>query len=681
MPFAMLRLKPGVNAEVTPSQNEAGYSSSSLGRFRAGLFEKLGGWEKFYQFVVGGVPKALLAWIDLNSTEYLGIGTTGTGTILGAISDGVLNGITPQELTSDFAPNFTTTTASATVTIVDPNISDVTAFDAVDFRTPISVGGIILSGVYPIALSLGGSSYRIEAASDATGNDSPGVVPVFDTTNGESTVTVTLPDHGLAVAGKINFPIATTGGGVTIFGTYRVQAVGSVDDFDIAVDGTATSTATFSMNSGDAEIIYRISLGPDATGTGYGIGPYSSGGWGTGSATTAQTGDAIEADDWTLDNWGEILVACPEGGGIYIWQPNTGFQNARMLAGNNAPPYNIGAFVASEVQILIAYGSTDVLDIGVDQNPLTVKWSRQGAFDDFTEGSDSQAGNTILSSGSKIVSGLPGPQTNLLWTDVGIWTMSYSGVPFVFGFVPIGFDCGLIAKHAVVRHGSSVYWMGYTNFWILSGGAPQPLPCTVWDVCFQDLNTAHQDRCFAWSNMPYNEIWWFFPRASTGASEPDYYVKLNTLEGVWDHGPMARAAAIGQSLLGMPIAATPDGVIYQHETSPDADGQPLMSSFVTGDYQLSEGQDMMLVDWVLPDAKFAEYPDTSGAALQITFYSRDYPGGAQRTYGPYNFTASTKFINTRIRGRLISFKVESDDIGSFWRIGGLRFRVGKSGRL
>ena len=72
----MLKLRPGVNSELTPSQLEAGYAVSNLIRFRDGLAEKLGGWRKFYQFAVGGVPKALHAWQDLNDVRYLGVGTT-----------------------------------------------------------------------------------------------------------------------------------------------------------------------------------------------------------------------------------------------------------------------------------------------------------------------------------------------------------------------------------------------------------------------------------------------------------------------------------------------------------------------------------------------------------------------------------------------------------------------------
>lgn len=152
MPFSMIKLRPGINVEWTPSLNEGGYSTSNLLRWRAGQAEKLGGWEAYYPNAVGGVPRALHAWLDLNETKYLGVGST---TVLGSISGGVLNAITPQDLESTFAPAFDTTNGLTTVTVDDPNIANVTSFDAIEFLTPVAVGGVILAGLYPIVLSTG----------------------------------------------------------------------------------------------------------------------------------------------------------------------------------------------------------------------------------------------------------------------------------------------------------------------------------------------------------------------------------------------------------------------------------------------------------------------------------------------------------------------------------------------
>jgi hypothetical protein len=753
MPFATLKLRPGVNVEQTFSLNEAGISESNGIRFRNGLAEKLGGWLSYYPFAVGGVPKALHAWQDLNDLDYLGVGTT---TILGAIADGSLTNITPQTYTSDINPNFATTASSTTVTITDANIANVTTFDSVEFKTPVAVGGIVLSGVYPISLVLGTTQYQITASSAATltranatitaitkanpgavttsgahgfstgdliyffgivgmtqlngqlctitstgansftigidtsgyatytsgGSASAGVVPKFTTTSGSSTVTVTLQDHGLAAFDTVAFALSTTIGGVTISGTYSVVAVPSADTFTISVSSQATSSTSGLMNSGQVELDYYIALGPPSASSGYGIGTYGTGGYGTGSSTTAQTGTPIAATDWSLDNWGQTYLSCPENGGVYAWTPNSGFQNAQLVAG--APAHNRGMFVSMQTQMLICYGSTTNASIGIDQDPLLVSWSAQGDYTDFTVSVTTQAGSRRLPQGSKIIGGMSVPGQEFLWTDLDLWSMNYLGSlqAGVWGFQKIGSNCGLIGKHAATRQGSQVMWMGASNFWVTGNGQPQVIPCTVWDTVFQDLNTDYQHKCWAWSNSPFNEVWWFFPRASTGATEPDAFAKYNIREQTWDYGEMDRTCGIDQSIIGLPIAASSAGIIYEHEVSPDADGQPLNASLLTGWYAMSEGEDVMFLDWALPDMIWRTFDSSnSSASIKITFYSTYYPGNTPQTHGPYTVTQSTQYINPRIRGRLIQIKVESNDIGSFWRLGAVRMRLAKDGRL
>lgn len=753
MPMSMLKLRPGVNVEVTASQLEAGYSVSNLGRFRNGLFEKLGGWLKYYAFAVGGIPKCLHAWLDLNENQYLAVGTT---TILGTINDDDLTILTPQTYTSNIAPHISTTVSSTTVTLFDTNISNVTTLDSIEFKTPVAVGGLILSGGYPIDLVLSATSYQITAANVATstqanatitaitqanpgavttsgahgfstgqliyiygvvgmtqvngvlfsitstgantftlgvnttaytayssaGTASPAAVPRFTTISGDSFVSVTLQAHGLSTGDTINFPISTSVGGLTILGTYSVTSVTDANTFKIAGVALASSAVTAFMNSGNVELLYYIAIGPVAGSTGYSVGPYSAGGYSTGSTVTPQTGTPITATDWSLDNWGQTLLACPDGGGLYAWTPGQGRQTAQLIAG--APLFNTGMFISMQTQMAIMYGSTDEQNIGLDQDPLLVKWSAQGDYTDFTISTTTQAGSRRLPQGSKIVGGLSVPNAELLWTDLDLWQMSYLGslAAGVWGFNKIGANCGLIGKHAAVKQGSNIYWMGISKFWVTGGAQPQEILCTVWDTVFQDLNTAYQHKCWAWSNSPFAEIWFFYPRASTNAAEPDAFVKFNVRENVWDYGPMGRTCGIDQSLLGMPIAATSGGIIYEHETSFDADGQPINSYFESGWFQISDGLEISFLDWLLPDAIWQNTAGTStSATLLITLYSAYYPGGTVTTHGPYTVTQSTAYINPRLRGRLAKYRIESNDLGSFWRLGGHRSRIAADGRL
>lgn len=676
MAMQSIRLIPGVDREKTPTLNEAGYSESQLIRWKEGMAQKIGGWRKFYQFAVDGIPRALHAWQDLNETGRLAVGTT---TELDVITSGVLDQITPQQLVTSFAEDFDTTIGSPNVTVNDPNIADVTVYDSVYFNTPVSVGGIILSGLYPIALSLSTTEYRIIAKTNATASvTGGGLVPQFATTSGSATVSVTFANHGLAIGDTFNFPIPTTVGGVTIMGTHTVVDITSANIFTIVVDNTATSSTSAYMNGGNAQVVYDITLGPESAGTGYGIGTYGSGGYGTGSPTGNQVGVPITATNWTMDNWGDYLLACPENGGIYYWKPNTGFQNAKLISA--APPFNGGIFVAMPAQILVAWGAASQQNVGVDQDPLLIKWSDQLDFNNWTVSANTQAGSYRIPTGSRIMGGLQGPQNALIWTDLDVWAMQYVGYPLVFGFNKIGASCGLIGMHAAAQLGGTVFWMGQSNFFVLTGNGASPIPCPVWDQVFQDLDTTNQHKCWAEPNTVFNEVWWFYPSLSGGTGECDSYIKLNVAEGSWDYGTLSRSAGIDQSILGKPIMATPNGLIYRHEDGEDADGQPITPSFTTGYARLSEGQDIMFVDWVIPDMRFGLVNGDQDASLKLTFFSQMYPGGTVTTHGPFTFTQSTEYINTRIRGRQIAMKLESSDIGSFWRLGKIAFRAAQDGR-
>lgn len=672
MPEVGLKLTPGVNADLTPLLNQAGISSGNLIRFRDRLAQKLGGWDRFYPSNVGGIPRDIHPWEDLNVDTHLAVGTT---TELDVISSGALLQITPQTLVSDFTPDFSTTATLATGTVTDPNVADVTNYDAVFFATPIAVGGLVLKGLYPVS-SGGTTTYIVTDDQSATGTvANGGAVPQFVTTLNSSIVTVNFAAHGQAVGDPFTFPMLTTGGGVSIEGTYTILTVPGANSFTIAVNTAATSGVTFSMNGGEARIVYYIALGPLAGGSGFGVGGFGVGGFGSGATPSNQTGDPITATNWSLDNWGKILLACPKNGGIYQWSPDGGFLNAKLVS--QGPVFNGGIFVAMPEQILVAWASTP--EGSEQQDPLTVCWSDILDFETWTDLVTNQAGSHRIPTGSKIVGALQGPQQGLIWTDLSLWAMQYLGLPDVFGFTEISTGCGLLGQHAACTMRGNVYWMSSGNFFVLGGGGVQEIPCTVWDVAFQDLDTANQDKCVAAANSAFDEVTFYYPSLSGGTGEIDSYVKYNTEEKAWDYGSLARTAWSDQSVLGEPIGTAPNGAIFQHETSPDADGQPLLATFTTGWFQISEGRDLPFVDWFFPDMKFGLYGGAQTASVQVTIEATNYPNETPRVYGPFTMTAAKSFINMRLRGRLLRLTFSSSDIGSFWRLGQPMFRIAPSG--
>jgi hypothetical protein len=267
----------------------------------------------------------------------------------------------------------------------------------------------------------------------------------------------------------------------------------------------------------------------------------------------------------------------------------------------------------------------------------------------------------------------------VIWTDIEAWVMSYVGGVAIFNFTKVGGGCGLIGPHACAILGGNVYWVSPNNFFTIGAAGATPIPCTVWDFIFQNLNTANQTKIKLAANSAFNELMCFFPSAS-GAGENDSYVKVH-IEGSefeWDYGTLARTAWIDLSVLGNPIGTDTLGFVYQHETG-NSFGSVMAPYFRSGWWAISEGNDLAFVDFVLPDFIWGTLAGAKDAVVSVTFYVVDYPGDTPKVYGPYTVTQATEYINVRFRGRLMSVLVQSAS-QEFWRLGRLRFRFAMSGR-
>ena len=688
MAHATLKLIPGVDENRTPALNEAALSYSQLIRFvpdrqGIGLPQKLGGWTRFYPTALGSTPRALWAWEDTNNNSYLAVGcqtstTPGTGAPLIVIKSGSANNLVPQTKTDNVAVSVTTTTTSNIVTILDTG-SNITAYDAVFIPAHISVAGVILFGLYQ-CYPVGANTYQI-AITNALGSPiyptsavTGGAVASFATTSGSASVSVTLNNHGYVVGDTYPVLISTTVGGITLYGNYTVQSVTSGNVFVIQAATSATSTTTASINSGSARYVYYISYGPLPANSGYGVGGYGTGGYGSGLAPVAAVGTNISATDWTLDNWGDTLIACPVSGPIYEWSPQTNLPTLQIIP--QAPVANDGAFVAMPQRQIEAWGST----VNGIQDPLLLRWCDINNYSVWAGQAQNQAGSFRIPKGSKIVGCIQAPQQGLVWTDLGLWAMQYVSLPDVYQFNEVGVGCGMIGRKAAASLNGVVYWMSQSQFFTFSGNGVSSLNCPIWDVVFQDLDTTNTDKIRIAVNSRFGEVSWFYPTKSAGG-EINAYVKYNTLLQQWDYGTLSRTAWINQSVLGPPIGTDPTGLIFQHETSTDADGQAMNSSFQTGYFTLQDGDMQTFIDQVWPDFKWGYYNGTASATLLLTFYVVDYPGQTPRIYGPYTMTQATTYITPRLRGRLVSIKVQSNDVGSFWRMGAMRYRLMPDGKF
>lgn len=672
MPMTSVTLRPGVNTMMTLSQNEAGVSVSNLVRYQQGMIQKYGGWSQYYPVAIGSTIKDLFGWEGLTGNMYLGIGATQS---LSVIVAGSNTDITPQTRVSNPAPNFSISSGSNIVTVIDAN-SSATTFTTIYFNTPVAIGNLLLNGAYTINSALGSSNYTILSSVVAsTTIASSGVVPFFNVSSGSAQVKVTLSNNNFPATTGLyqQFIAPTTLGGITIQGPYQITSIIDSTAFNIVASNQATTTSSGYMNGGNAQILYYYTLGPPGS-LGYGGGGYGLGGYGTGSAAPAGSGTPITATDWSLTNWGETFLACPSGGPIYQWSANSGFQNASVVS--QAPFFNGGIFVSQPQQILVAWGS--VQSTGV-RDPLIVRWSDALNYTNWAVNSQTWAGSFHIATGSVIKGGIQSAQQGIIWTDIDCYVMQNVGQPIVFGFNRVGSGCGLVGQHACGVLNGNVYWMSFNNFFILGANGVQPINCPVWNFVFQNIDTNNLSKVRCAVNSLFNEISWFFP-ALNGTGENTLYAKLNIIENEWDFGVLGRSAWIDVTVLGNPIGADLTGVIYQHEVGYNAGTVAIDSSFQTGYWSITEGNDLAFVDWILPDMTFTTYPGGTSSALTITFYATDYTGQAPRTYGPYVFNNATQYINTRIRARFLSMKVEGVDLNSFWRVGRLRYRFAVDGR-
>lgn len=400
---------------------------------------------------------------------------------------------------------------------------------------------------------------------------------------------------------------------------------------------------------------------------------------------------------WSLDNFGQNMIAVPSGQGIFVWVPLiTGSQSPATLI-SQAPTLNQGALVTMPAQIVMAYGSAPALG---RQDPLLIRWCDQSDYTAWTVSTTNQAGSFRLSRGNRIVGGLQAPATTLLWTDLDLWIIQYIGFPLVFTFMMAGARAGLIAQKAAVVVGSVVYWMSDHGFYQLSGSGATLIPCSVWDQVYDNLDTLNQDKCLAGTDEHYSEVWFLFPSTNSGTGEIDSYVKLNIAENLWDYGPatagspnqMARTAWSDQNQPGSPVSVDLGGLVQQQDVGFTADGTAIAGMIRSGYVDISAGNDLLNVDQFIPDFLW----DGDNPNINVTLYFRNYPGETPTTMGPFNISPTTEYVTLRsarsvtvggvavtaypaVRAREVA--VQIDTVSGWWRWGAPRLRAAPAGRL
>ena len=514
----------------------------------------------------------------------------------------------------------------------------------------------------------------------------------FAATNTSRTITVADTNNGVVLNDFVTFSgAAGLGGNITAAVLNKEYQVTSVINANSYTVESAVQAGTGNGGNGGSSVVgkYQINTGLDSSsiGSGWSAGAWSRGTWGSAANVSIPSG---QLRLWSMDNFGEDLLANARGGGIYYWNTSAG-TNARAvdittLSGSNQPQAANIVLVSERDRHIIAFGCDPQGDAG-NLDPLTIRFSSQESITDWAATATNTAGELRIGTGSEIIAAVQTKQQVIVFTDRSVSSMQFIGAPFTFGLTEVSTNTSIASQNAAVAFGDAVYWMGDEVFYKYDGNV-QIIPCPVEEYIFNNTNNAQRSKVTAGLNSKFNEVWWFYP--SAGSQTNDSYVVYNYAEGSWYYGTLNRTAWHDNALSNLPIAASTDGYLYFHENGID-DGStnppsPISSFIESSAIDIGDGDQFMFVSRVIPDLTFRNSTSTPQATFTIS--AREYPGTAfDQTNSGVTVRSSTapveKFTEQlffRLRGRSIALKVSSARLGTEWRLGTPRADMRTDGR-
>ena len=724
MPLQKLQFRPGINREGTDYSNEGGWFDADKVRFRSGFPEKIGGWTRMANAQFLGLARSLWNWLALNGANFLGVGTNVKYYIE---QGGTYNDITPITFTSaNVASAFTITSGSNAMVIVDggysPSVGDYLIISNAASISTSNITAAVLNAEYSVVSVINTAAYTvtlpITANASATGGGSAtdiayqqpiglntytlgtgwgaGPWPVtgittnlinpFATTNGSNAVVVTQTAHGLSNGEAVIFANAATTGGVpaVLLNTLFYPTVANANAYTITVQVNATADVA----AGGGNVIAYTETGTR--------------GWGEGF--TSGIGQQLRL--WTNDNFGQDLLIAPRGGSVFYWTASTGvgtraeylstLSTSKGFDGTRVPVETL-QIVASAIQrFVICFGANpyDPTTAATDFDPLLVRWSDQENPYEWVPAVTNQSGEFRLSSGSFIMCARNTRQEILVWTDSTIYSMQYLGPPYVWGFQVLQDNISIMSPNAAITVNNVTYWMGVDKFFVYSGRV-ETLPCSLWQYIFEDINTQQAFQVFVGSNERYNEVWWFY--CSQNSNTVDKYVIYNYLERVWYYGTMARTAWLDSGIRQYPMAADYNSRMLFHESAvDDVSGEqpvPIDSYIQSSDFDIGDGHNFGFIWRILPDINF-NGSNTNNPFVTMQVKPRQNSGAPYGASNDPEVISADNFVNaptynvqeftgqvyTRLRGRQIAFRIESDSLGVRWQLGSPRIDIRNDGR-
>ena len=619
MPLFKIDIPPGINREGTSYSNGGGWYDCNLIRFRMGRPERWRGWVKTTTQPYLGIARELIDF-KVRGTSFRGIGTTWKY----YVSTG-------------------------------QNVNDIT----------------------PIRRTVVLSSDPIE-----TQGAGSGVIKVADAS------------HGAIINDFVTLSGATDVDGILAAEINAEHQITSIVDSNNYLVNTSGSASAGSVSGGGASVgaQYQVNVGLDAgsLGVGWGSDFWSDNVW---SFYEAVLGDTQILRLWSSDNFGEDLVINIKDGGIYYWDSTAGTISSNRavalhdLAGSNgAPTVARKTIVSDETRQVICFGANQIGS--TEQDVTSIRWSDFESLTEWFPSSTNAAGDLSIGAESIIINALKTKQEILVWTEDSLFSLRYIGAPFYYGLNRIGAGTGMMGPNAAVDADNVVYWMGIDQFYAYSGRVQQ-IPCTVREYVFDNINRVQSEKVAAGTNRGDGEIIWFYP--SSGSDENDRYVVYNYQQKIWYYGRLGRSAWLDRANDSTPTAASTDGYLYSHESGLD-DGSvsppvAINSYIESSDVEIEDGTSFIFSRECVPDVTFAG-STAAEPTVKFTIEGREEPGAgyidepvkeanATKVTAIENYT---KNLYIRVRGRGVRMRVESDEVGVFWRLGSPRLRIRPDGR-
>jgi hypothetical protein len=504
------------------------------------------------------------------------------------------------------------------------------------------------------------------------------------TTNATTSVVVTDTSHGAVKGDFVTFDSFSTIDGLDMNKEFEITSVANTDAYVVTHTSAASGSTASGGGSGNAK--YQISIGPELSTSAFGWGTdgWSVGTWGTPSTTSNVT---LEARQWSLDNFGENLIATVLNGGAFEWKPSLGV-STRATAITNAPTKSRLGLVSTPDRHLVFMGTQKTIGGTNPQDDLLIRFSNQEDINTYQPTAENTAGSLRIADGSRIVAAERSRGQILIWTDTSLHAMQFIGPPFTFGLRQLGQNCGAIGSHAAVDINGISYWMSQDSFFLFDGSVKK-LPCTVEQFIFNNINITGSENAFAGHNGEFNEIMWFYPR--TGSDQINAIVAYNYLEQTWWTGTLARTTWIDREVFDNPVASEyfetttannevilglTDGAtqMFSHEVGNDADGAAITAFVKSGVVQIAQGDDFAFVSKLIPDIE--DQLGTLNAKLEF----KNYPNNSTAVTKTTSFNDTTDFVSLRGRGREFTVNVVSNTTGTAWRLGTQRFDIQPDGR-